>query len=142
MADGSGLSSTERRLPTAGKIEGNPELLRQIRSRVINEALSGGQGDAEVVACGPVPDRYVLAKSRCGADRDCIPDDRFNPFYVAWCSALSWCALGNGRYVEIWDKDNRFRLLKVTERTVTDARTGKCGWTKAGGIPPAPGSQS
>lgn len=130
MASSWDLKPGERRLPRAGGFNPDIELIRQQQRAVAAQGMASSSGDPSVVACGVLPEKYVLVKSRCGQDRDCVPDDRTNPFFVAWCGALSWCSLGNGRFVEIWNQQNTVRLLKVTGRTVTAARSAKCVGSK------------
>lgn len=59
----------------------------------------------------------VLLQSRCGYDRDCTPDDRQMPsFLAAQRGADPWLARGSGRYVEIRDKDTGALLSRLDSR--------------------------
>lgn len=69
--------------------------------------------------------------SRCGKDRDCINDDRPNPFSIGWCNAMDWCSRGNGRTVEVWEPHNARRMFTIRESTVTFARQSRCAATAA-----------
>lgn len=83
--------------------------------------------DGEVLACVQRDDGAPhWFKSRCGYDRDCIPDDRSNPFAVGWCGAMAWVAKGSGRTVEVWDGKNARRLFTITSRAATFVRRQRC----------------
>lgn len=56
----------------------------------------------------------VLLWSRCGYDRDCTPDDRLMPsFIAAQQGAQPWLARGSGRFVEIRDKDSKALISRL-----------------------------
>lgn len=70
-------------------------------------------------------------KSRCGADRDCVPDDRQAPFPVGWCGAMEWVAKGNGRYVEVWEPHNARRMFTIRAKHGTPDRVARCARSNA-----------
>lgn len=82
--------------------------------------------DAVKVVCKALPERWVWVKSRCGQSRDCIPDDRQNPFVVGWCGAMAWVNKHQTGWVEIWDPTNSYRLVKITSGTATPERVERC----------------
>jgi hypothetical protein len=56
----------------------------------------------------------VFVQSRCGRDRDCIPDDRIVASYqVAYNGSLAWNRLGSGRYVDIFSEPGRALLAHL-----------------------------
>jgi hypothetical protein len=64
--------------------------------------------------------------SRCGRDRDCIPDDRPNPFPLGWCNAMAWVAKGNGRFVEVWEPHNARKIFTVNAKVASPERVSRC----------------
>lgn len=83
--------------------------------------------EADVLACVQREEGAPYwFKSRCGYDRDCVPDDRSNSFPVGWCGAMAWVAKGSGRTVEVWDSKNTRRLFTITRRAATFVRQQRC----------------
>jgi hypothetical protein len=57
----------------------------------------------------------VMSRSRCGHDRDCIPDDRERPsYFAALPPAYVWVKAGYGRFVDIMSKDGQTLLSHIT----------------------------
>jgi hypothetical protein len=62
----------------------------------------------------PRPEVPVISRSRCGNDRDCIPDDRERPsFSAALPPAYGWISVGNGRFVDVVSKDGQSLLAHI-----------------------------
>lgn len=84
--------------------------------------------EGDVLSC-PAPAELSLYwfKSRCGNDRDCVPDDRQNTFPVGWCGAMAWVSKEKSRTVEVWEPHNARKMFTITARAATAQRVGRCG---------------
>lgn len=109
----------ERRLQALAAGESTSEIDRQIRELVApRSALAVGGlvavSRAELLQAGPKEAVPVWVQSRCGVDRDCVPDDRAQPSYeAAVAGADAWLAKDPSRFVEIFDKPGGGLLAKL-----------------------------
>lgn len=87
-------------------------------------------GATSFIDCPRQPPLFWV-RSRCGKDRDCVPDDRQpgSSFQEIICAALIWNSLDPTRYVEVWTPDNTRKILTVRGQWGDSRYSAPCGPT-------------